>query len=201
MVFAVFAGEYRIKTVSVLPMESYPARVSVEGITIAADPYPTNDKSFTAFDIKDLNSRGYFPLHLILKNSSANYVSIRTQAIVLLTPDAHTFYATSATILVEDLVKAGFISKLPKATTHDQSTSTKTGSPLIDFTSKELRNEQIEPGSVVDGFLFFYTAAPKKGLFSGGTLIIPPLAVEGGRRQIGPFSIPLDPALNTSAAK
>ncbi len=195
------ASDYQLKTVQVLPIESYPARVTIGGITIAADPYPTDERSFTAFDIKDLNSHGYFPVHVIIQNSSPNYVTLRIRNVVLVRKDGQELYTTSATIVVQDVVKAGFVSKLPKMKSHDQSTSTKTGSPLMDFTGKELANRQIEPGSVSAGFIFFYSTEPKKPLFAGSKLVIPELIDEGSRKSIGPFSIPLDPALPSAQAR
>jgi hypothetical protein len=196
-----WAADYRVKPVRLLPIESYPSQVTTGGITIAADPYPTDEKSYTAFDIKDLNSRGYFPLNIIIRNQTANYVQVRTQNIVLLTSDAQSLYATSSTLLVEDVIKAGFISKLPKMSSHDQTVSTREGSPLIDFTTKELKNEPIDPGATINGFLFFFKADKKKDIFTGSVLIIPPLIIEGNRKGVGPFSVPLDPAMKAQAQK
>lgn len=198
---AVWAAEYRIKPVRLLPMESYPAQMTTGGITIAADPYGTDERSYTVFDIKDLNSRGYFPVNIIVRNQTSNYVQIRTQNVVLLTADAQSLYATSSALLVEDVVKAGFVAKLPKMSSNDQTTSTKEGSPLIDFATKELNNEAIAPGSTINGFLFFFSAEKQKNILVGSALIIPPLSVEGGQKGIGPFSIALDSALNTPAQK
>ena len=189
------ASDYQIKTVKALPIESYPARVTVEGITIAADPYSSDEKSYTAFDVKNLNSRGYFPVHVIIQNSSTDYVTLRIRNVVLATNSGQELYTTSATVVVQDVIPAGFVSKLPKMKSHDQSTSTKTGSPLLDFTGKELSNSQIEPGTVSAGFIFFYTPESKKALFAGSRLVIPQLINESTRKVIGPFSIPLDPAL------
>jgi hypothetical protein len=195
------AGDYQIKAVPLLPIESYPSRITLQGVTIAVDPYATDEKSFTAFDIKDLNTHGYFPVHVIIQNSSPNYVSIRTRNVVLVTSSGQELYTTSATIVVQDVVKAGFVSKLPKMKSHDQSTSTKTGSPLLDFTGKELTNRQIEPGTVSAGFIFFYNPEPKKPFFNGSKLLIPQLLDEGTRKAIGPFSIPMDPAMTAKAAR
>jgi len=189
------ASDYQIKTVKVLSIESYPARVTFEGITIAADPYWTDEKSYTAFDVKNLNSHGYFPVHVIIQNSSTDYVTLRIRSVVLATNSGQELYTTSATMVVQDVIPAGFVSKLPKMKSHDQSTSTKTGSPLLDFTGKELTNRQIEPGAVSAGFIFFYSPESKKPIFAGSRLVIPQLINEGTRKVIGPFSIPLDPAL------
>jgi hypothetical protein len=80
----------------------------------------------------------------------------------------------------------------------DQSTSTKAGSPLSDFTRKELTSRLVDPKTVADGFLFFFTTNPKKNLFAGSTLYIPKLEEEGTHQGLGPFAIPLDPALASS---
>jgi len=190
------AADYEVKTVKVLPIESYPARTEVAGVTIAADPYTTNEKSFLAFDVKDLNSHGYFPIHVIIKNASEAFLNIRTRNVLLITTSGQQLYTTPATVVVEDVIKAGLASKFPLMRGRDQSTSTKAGSPLSDFTNKELTNRLVDPGTVSDGFLFFFTPEPKKNLFAGSTLYIPKLEEEGTRKAIGPFSIPLDPALS-----
>lgn len=78
-------AQYHAKTVPVLDLESYPARSVVGGITLAADPYPTDDRSFTAFDVRDLNSRGYYPVHIIVKNGTENFVTVKTRNAVLVT--------------------------------------------------------------------------------------------------------------------
>lgn len=192
--FALFA-DYQVKTVAVRPIESYPAKTEVAGVTIAADPYPDDIKSYTAFDVKDLNSRGYFPVHVVIRNASQLFLNIRTRNVVLITSKGQQLYTTPATVVVEDVIRAGLVSKLPKMKGHDQSTSTKVGSPLSDFTGKELTNRSLDPQSVTDGFLFFFSSESKQDFFEGSTLYIPKIEEEGTRKPIGPFSIPLDPAL------
>ncbi len=192
------ASDYEVKTVKVLPIDSYPARMTLDEVTIAADPYATNEKSSSAFDVKNLNSRGYFPLHVIIRNGSSKFLSIRTRNIVLITASGQQLYTTPATIVVGDVIKASLVSKFPKMKSHDQSTSTKRGSPLSDFTGKELTNRSVDPGTVIDGFLFFFTEDSKRNLFVGSTLYIPKLEEEGTRSALGPFAIPLDPALSES---
>jgi len=192
------AFDYQVKTVKVLPIESYPAQVTLGGVTIAADPYSTDDKSFSAFDVKNLNSRGYFPLHVVIRNASSDFLTIHTRNVVLITASGQQLYTTPATVIVDDVFKASLVSKLPKMKSHDLSTSTKPGSPLSDFTGKELTNRFLDPGKVADGFLFFFTPEPKKNIFEGSTLFIPKIEEEGTRKVLGPFSIPLDPALKSS---
>lgn len=198
---AAMAMEYQIKTVKVLPIEQYPARATIGSITIAVDPYASDEKSFTAFDVKDLNSRGYFPVHLIIRNATTSFITVRTRNITLMTPAGQNLYTTSATLVVQDVIKGGLISKLPKMKSHDQSTSTRAGSPLLDFTGKELTNRQIEPGTIADGFVFFFTDEPKKSFLTGCKLMIPQVMDEGNRKAFGPFEIPLDSALVSQSSR
>jgi len=196
MALALFAvSDYQVKQVNVLPIESYPAQATIGAVTIAADPYATDERSYSAFDIKNLNSRGYFPIHVIIKNASSDFLALRTRNVLLITAAGQQLYTTPATILVEDVVGPGLASRLPLMKGRDQSTSTKTGSPLSDFTTKELTNRLVDPGTVSDGFLFFFTPERKKNIFPGSTLYIPKLEEESTKKALGPFTIPLDPAL------
>lgn len=174
------ALDYRIRKVPVLPIESYPSRAQMGEVTIAADPYPDDEKSRSAFDVKNLNSRGYYPVHVIVKNDSPYFLNLKTRNVTLITSDGQQLYTTPATVLVEDVIG---------------SMSTKAGSPLSDFTAKELTNKIIDPGAVADGFIFFFTPNPKKNFFSGSTLHIPKLEEEGTHKPFGPFSIKLDAGL------
>src|SRR5512136_2394436 len=79
------AFDYQVKIVKVMPIASYPARIELGGVTIAIDPYNSNEKAYSAFDVKNLNSRGYYPIHVIIQNSSSKFFNIRTRNVVLIT--------------------------------------------------------------------------------------------------------------------
>jgi hypothetical protein len=209
------ARDYKIKIVQVLPIESYPAQATAGKVTIAADPYSSDEKSFKAFDAKDLNSRGFFPIHIIIRNNTSTYLTIRTKNVILISSSGEQLYTTPAALVVDDIY--GLSNKTPpkkskeskdskdskwSAGSSQESQESKEyvppppkGSPLTDFASKELVNASLDPGSVIDGFLFFYTPDPKKNLFEGSTLYIPRLEEEGTKKPIGPFAIRLDAAL------
>lgn len=191
----VVAGDYVIKNVVVRPIETYPLRMSLDNITIAAEPYLTDEQSFTAFDVKDLNSRGYFPIHVIIQNSSRHYLALSTRNIVLEWESGLQLYTTPATLVVQDVVKGSLLARLPRIQSNDRAASARKGSPLADFTAKELTNRGIEAGTVSHGFLFFYSRALKKDQFSGARLVIPTISLEDAQQQLGPFRIPLNPPL------
>ena len=187
------AADYRIKIVEVLPIESYPAQVSVGGITIAVNPYSTDAEAATAFDVKNLNSRGYFPVHIIIKNETSSYLTIRTRNVLLFTPDGEQHYSTPAAIVVDNVTRSGLTKREPSKS--DEPEEAKKVSPLMDFTSKELVTASIDPGAVVDGFLFFFTEKRKTNLLAGSSLYIPRLEEEGTKKPFGPFTIRLDQVL------
>ena len=115
------AGDYKIKSVPVLPIESYPAQVTAGKVTIAADPYSTDEKSFKAFDAKNLNSRGFFPIHIIIRNSSSTYLTIRTKNVILITSSGEQLYTTSSALVVEDVY--GLSNKTPPKKSKDSKDS------------------------------------------------------------------------------
>lgn len=176
-----FASDYVVKEVKLLGIDSYPARVTVGNITIAADPYATDEKSYTAFDYKNLNTHGYHPVHLIIHNATSDYITIRTRNIVLRDTDGSELYATSAAVLVSDLYKGNL--------SYDR------GSPFSDFSGKELSNRRIDPNGTVDGFLFFFMPQEKGTALAGTKLVIPEVINDSTRKPLGPFVIPLDPGI------
>jgi len=193
-----FAFDYEIKAVKVLPIASYPARTALNGVTIAADPYSTNEKSFTAFDVKNLNSRGYFPIHIVVQNESQSALTVRTREVVLILASGKKLYTTPATVVVEDVIGPGLMHKVPSNKSLDRATSAKARSPLSDFTQKDITNKSVDPGTTINGFLFIFTKEAKKNIFAGSTLLIPKIEEENTGKSWGPFSIPLDPALQAS---
>jgi len=193
VLFVVPQADYQIRNVPVQSIDSYPARITLDKVTIAVDPYTTDEKSLTAFDVKDLNSRGYFPLHVIIMNASSDYLALKTRNIVLLTGSGQQLYSTPATLVVEDVIKEGAAFDAPKTNkSNNPAAATNAGSPLVDFTGKELINRLLEPRSISDGFLFFFTDQPKKNLFAGARLVIPQLVNEGTNKPLGPFTIPTE---------
>ncbi|MBN1570930.1 MAG: hypothetical protein JXA73_24030 [Acidobacteria bacterium] len=192
------ARDYEIKAIKIQPIESYPARTTVGTVTIAVDPFYTNAKSYTAFDVKQLNSRGYFPVHVIIQNTSQDFLIIRTRNILLITSSGEQLYTTPVAVLLDDIFKSDAVDRLSQSASSKSSRKKNIGTPLSDFTSKDLTNKLVNPRETAGGFLFFTNPDPKKNLFAGSTLFIPKIEEEGTHKSLGPFSIPLDPAISPS---
>jgi hypothetical protein len=101
-------------------------------------------------------------------------------------------------VLLDDLFSAASVDKISETKPRKTSKKTQIGTPLSDFTAKDLTNKLIDPGKTSGGFLFFTNPDANNNIFAGGTLYIPSLEEEGTRKTIGPFSIPLDPALSSA---
>lgn len=173
------------------PLESYRARATVGGVTVAVEPYGSDEKSAAAFDLRDLVKRGYFPVYVAIRNETSDYISISTRKVLLSTHFGQSFYTTPAAIVVEDITGGGGFSRTPKS--RDAAEGKGGQISLLDaLTGKELQNGQVEPGGTVQGFLFFFTPTPRQDFFAGSKLTIPGLTNRGTGRDIGPFEIPLD---------
>ncbi|HSW37855.1 MAG TPA: hypothetical protein VLL97_00010 [Acidobacteriota bacterium] len=168
-------------------IESYPAQTTVDGITIAVDPHFSDEKSYAVFNVRDLNSRGYFPLRVIISNSTGKYLKLHTRNAFLITASKTNIYTVPAVMIEKDLFSQNLGGR-----------KSRQEPPPNDFAARELVMQSIEPRSVVEGFLFFSLPETQKDYFRGSSLHIPGIEEEGTRKAFGPFIIELDPALSLS---
>jgi hypothetical protein len=64
---------YKPKTISACQIEEYALCTEKAGISFAADPFDTSEKTKTGF-YADLTSAGYYPIQLIFRNDTAEKV-------------------------------------------------------------------------------------------------------------------------------
>src|SRR3954471_6355192 len=83
LVSTALAGYKSIK-VKVNPAMTYPLHQSQGNVTIAVDPYETDEKIRTAFDIKGMEKLGIIPVNLIISNDGEDLVSVSGQDVNLL---------------------------------------------------------------------------------------------------------------------
>ena len=80
---------YKAKPYVPLPIESYPSRLTSEGLTVAVDPMFTDAIAARAFDKKDIVERGIMPLAIIILNSNGFAVEVAAGPIELLVRGIH----------------------------------------------------------------------------------------------------------------
>jgi hypothetical protein len=155
------AGYKSIK-VKVDPARSYPFVATQGHVTIAADPYETNDKIKTAFDIKDLEKLGIVPVNVIISNEGEDLISVNGEDINLLDEKNHSLES----LPVEEVVHA-ILSKGKSPSTRGPNTSSRFPLPRreglrgdafeieTDFNNKALKEVRIAPKATASGFVFF----------------------------------------------
>jgi hypothetical protein len=155
------AGYKSIK-VKTNPARSYPFVASQGRVSIAADPYETNDKIRTAFDIKDMEKLGIVPVNVIITNEGEDLILVNGQDVNLLDEKNHSLES----LTVEEVVHA-VISKGKSPSTHGPTTSSRFPLPQreglrgdafeieMDFSNKALKEVRITPKATASGFVFF----------------------------------------------
>ena len=88
-------GDYKKLAVKVGPVEGYASRQSQGPVTIAADPFPSETRIRTVFDIKGLSKMGLVPINLIISNQGPDALSIDSASITLLDPEYGSLSALS----------------------------------------------------------------------------------------------------------
>jgi hypothetical protein len=153
------AAGYKSVRVKVEPAGSYAFHQKQGAITIAADPYETQDKIKTAFDLKELEKLGIVPVHLIVSNDGEDTISISGQDVNLLDANNRSFEP----LPVDDVVRAVVYKGNPR--------SNRAPSPIplprgegrrgdafeieTDLTNKALKELRVPPKTTLGGFVFF----------------------------------------------
>lgn len=169
---------YKSPKVKVYPARSYPFQQTQSNVTIAADPYQTNQKIRTAFDVKDMERLGIMPVNMIISNDGEDLISVSGEDINLLDDKNRPIQSTAPEEVVQLILSKG---KGP-------SSSGRTPSPIplprrqglrgdafeieTDFSNKALKETRVAPKTTASGFLFF--RLPNKQTKLGGYKIYIP---------------------------
>ena len=203
-----FAG-YKVHPWKPRALETYAARQSSQGLTIAIDPLFRDPMAAQVFDKDDIVSRGIMPLAVVVFNDNDFAVHINSAAIELIQDDDHArtqepqdfvpmlFKKTGSRVAIPVPVPR---SPVPRGTA---SSANPSNEPLADFDSKALGDKTIGPRSTVGGFLYFRVPQAKNlpEQLSRATLYIPDISrVDNGGRLMY-FEIELKPAILAAPAK
>ena len=112
------SGAYKNLAVKVGPVEGYASRQSQGPVTIATDPYLSETRIRTVFDIKGLSKLGLVPINLIISNQGSDALSIDVESITLLDPEYGSLQVLSPReavhlILRQDRRRRGNLSPVP----------------------------------------------------------------------------------------
>lgn len=160
MLFTLCASAaYKNLSVKVLPAKNYASHQSQGIVTIAADPYDSEKKIRTAFDVKGLTKLGVVPINIIISNEGPDSLSVNGSTISLLDPHHRTFEAIPTKEVVEMVLRQrrrgggrptslGGI-PLPRSPIGKHAFEIET-----DFMRKSLKR-RVRPRSTAWGFVFF----------------------------------------------
>ncbi|MFQ5962061.1 MAG: hypothetical protein ACE5MG_11760, partial [Candidatus Methylomirabilales bacterium] len=92
---------HKIVALAAQPIEAYPGRQTVNGVTITAEPFHSKEKSEKAFTV-DLTEEGYVPILLVMKNQSKDNILLRRDDIELLDTRGNVVKPMPANVMAED---------------------------------------------------------------------------------------------------
>ncbi len=190
------SGAYKNLAVKVSPAEGYASRQSQGPVTIAADPYPSETRIRTAFDVKGLSKLGLVPINIIISNQGPDALSVNGATITLLDPE----YGSLPAIPPIAVVKMVLNQARGRRRTLDRFPLPRTripGSRLekrvfemeTDFIRKSLKR-RIRPRATAWGFVFFQLPEKQSSL-TGYKIIIPDIENDKTKQQLLYFDIEL----------
>lgn len=150
------AASYKARPWTPRAIDSYAAKLTSEGITIAVDPLCTDALARQVFDKNDILTRGIMPLAVIVFNSNDFAVEVEGASIELNLHDYHLHPVAAdqaAQRLYQQKTQARR-SPIPGGTPTLKITSAP-AEAVQDFKNKYLGIKRIESKSTAGGFLFF----------------------------------------------
>ncbi len=185
---AAFAADKDKPKFSPGPIDTYPARQTVDKVTIAADPVVTDAQAEPAFGKVNPNKYNILPVLVIIQNSTGQTISLDTMKVEVVSPDRQHVAATPAQDLKYIIgpdrpgVYTGPIpGRGPRIT--------KRKNPLKawEIEGRAFAARMLPPNETASGF--FYFQAPYR---SGTSLYITGLRDVQSGKELFYFEIPLD---------
>jgi hypothetical protein len=178
-------------------VEAYASRQSQGKVTIAADPYPTENRIRTVFDVKGLSELGLVPINLIISNQGPDALSVNGATITLLDPEYGSLQALSPIEVVDMILRQDRSRRRPLGISlprlglgRGRSRVEKQALELEDdFVRKSLK-PRIRPRAVAWGFVFFQLPERKSHL-KNYKIIIPDIQNTRTKQKLLYFDIGL----------
>jgi len=185
-------------------LDSYAARLSSEGVTIAVEAYCADLLAAQVFDKKDMVSRGIMPLAVVVFNDNDFAVEVIGDTIeMLLGDDTHRSLMPGE--VVSDLfpAKEGKKIILPNPLPRMPSSELVNADALEDFEIKFFGRQVIAPHEAGGGFLYFRSPGGGKlcDSLKGGRLYIPHISRTDTDTELIFFEIDLEASPASAAPR
>jgi hypothetical protein len=204
---AVLSAAYKARPWTVRAREGYPASLTSEGVTIAAEPLYTDALAAQVFDKSDIVTRGIMPLAVIIFNSNDFPIEVEEKSIELqqegsrirsLDPlsAVQIIYASKPTRNAPIIVSPIPLPKITIMKSHAEACQ--------DFKEKFLSPvKRVERNATVGGFLFMPAREPGSlaADLMGARLYIPNLCRSDSGHSLLYFEVEIRPAIEAAVRK
>jgi hypothetical protein len=151
-----YAAGYKIRPWTPRAIDTYPAKLTSEGITIAVDPLFTDALAAKVFDRKDMLARGVMPLGVIIFNSNDFPIEVEGPTVELIHDrnrlrSLEPLYAVRCLYDIQTARKVIIPVPLPIPTITIKQCN---ADACRDFNQKFLAIKRVEPHATAWGFLF-----------------------------------------------
>lgn len=170
------------------PVDSYPTKQTIEGLTIAVQPFDDPEEAKSAFGKLNPYEQGVLPVLVVMKNNGKSTLQFDNMQTVYVAPKGRKVDATPAADVL--YLKAGGRPRVSNS-------PIPTGGPRIKVAKNPLKNDVIierafsakmlPPGDSAHGFFYFQT-----GHTRGTSLYISGIRDAQTRKELFFFEIPLD---------
>jgi len=167
------------------PAASYQYRQTVSQITIAADPYLSDDKQKTAFGKLKLTDYGITPILIVIQNDSDKAIRLDRIKAEVSGPDRQTVEATPAAE-VRYLHPVGRPTAIPGPGTKVAVIHKKNPLNEWEIEGRAFAAQTLAPGQSAYGFFYFQT-----GLHGESTVLMSGLYEAASGKELLFFEIPL----------
>jgi len=177
--------------------ENYPASLTSEGVTIAAEPLFSDALAARFFDKDDIVTRGIMPLAILIFNDNSFPIEIDGLSIELIQGDDHirTLMPSEVAYRLFLKDKSWTSQPIPRLSRSQLNTEA-----LEDFEAKFLLTKTVAPHSKAGGFLYVHLFEKDIASYlSTAFVYIPKVYRQDNGSRLIFFEIPLKAAINAAA--
>lgn len=170
------------------PADAYSTKQTIQGLTIAVQPFDDPDEAKSAFGKLNPYEHGVLPVLVVMKNNGKGTVRFETMQVMYVAPRGRKVDSTPPADVL--YLKAGGRPKVSNS-------PIPTGGPRIKISKNPLKNEVIierafsakmlPPGDSAHGFFYFQT-----GHSRGTSLYISGITEAASGKELFFFEVPLD---------
>jgi len=194
---------YKAKPWQVRALQSYPSRLTSEGVTIAAEPLFRDDLAAQVFDKGDIVTRGIIPFAVAIFNDNDFPVQVDARSVELICGDERYRTLMPGEVVTRLYQKTGKGVRLPQPIPGiSLGGGDASREPLQDFEQKFLTGKIVPPRGSSGGFLYFEISIKAlRPYLAASQLYLPDVYREDDGSKLIFFEIEMKPAVEAAAPR